>query len=319
MSSIPAGRLNRILVMRGGAIGDFILTLPGLKALREAFPSARMEILGYKHIAALAEHRFYAEAVRSIEHGPLSGFFARNGELDAELRHYFASFDLVISYLYDPDQILRQNLERAGVRKIVSGPAKIRSGSHATEQLARPMEQLGITMTDYAPKLFLSSEDVAFAAEYVPVHSHVVALHIGSGSRKKNWPIKNWLELGDSILANRGATGPRPSLVVISGEADTAQFATVKAHWNDDRVQFATNLPLPRLAAILSRCVFIGHDSGISHLAAAAGARSVVMFGPTDPEIWAPRSAKVRIIQAPNSDLTTLPVPTVMGALRDWD
>src|SRR4051794_3451069 len=281
--SISRRRINRILVMRGGAIGDFILTLPALKALRDAFPSARLEILGYKHIAAVVENRFYADAVRSIEHGPLSGFFARNGELDPELRHYFASFDLVISYLYDPDEILRRNLERSGVREIVWGPAKIRSGSHATDQLARPIEQLGMRMTDYAPRLFPSAEDLAFAGEFVPVESNPVAIHIGSGSAKKNWPIENWLKLGDLLLATEGDTNRRRSLLVISGEAEAAEFAAVKAHWDDKRVRFATNFPLPKLAAVVGGSVFIGHDSGISHLATAAGASSLVMFGPTDP------------------------------------
>src|SRR5712675_1822169 len=96
-------QMNRILVIRGGAIGDFVLTLPALKALRDAWPQARIEILGYKHIAALAENRFYAQAVRSIEYGSLSSFFAKNSELPAELGNYFASFDLIISYLYDPE------------------------------------------------------------------------------------------------------------------------------------------------------------------------------------------------------------------------
>ena len=68
--------MNRILVIRGGAIGDFVLTLPAIKLLRDRFPKAHIEILGYKHIAALAEKRFYAQAVRSIEYGPLSSLFA---------------------------------------------------------------------------------------------------------------------------------------------------------------------------------------------------------------------------------------------------
>ncbi len=83
--------MNRVLVIRGGAIGDFILTLPALKALRDARPNAHIEILGYRHIAALAENRFYAQAVRSIEYGPLSSFFAKNSELPAELANYFGS------------------------------------------------------------------------------------------------------------------------------------------------------------------------------------------------------------------------------------
>src|SRR2546423_2485576 len=102
---MKAAKVNRILIIRGGAIGDFILTLPALKALRDAYPGAVLEILGYKHIAAVAEQRFYAEAVRSVEYGPLSGFFAQHPALDLELSGYFGRFDLVIRYLFDPDGI----------------------------------------------------------------------------------------------------------------------------------------------------------------------------------------------------------------------
>src|SRR5437764_11729619 len=117
--------MDRILVIRGGAIGDFILTLPALKALRDSMPDAHIEILGYKHIAALAENRFYAQAVRSIEYGPLASFFTKNSELPAELAAYFASFDLIISYLYDPDGVFESNLRRCGVENLFRGPAKI--------------------------------------------------------------------------------------------------------------------------------------------------------------------------------------------------
>src|SRR5438874_9757274 len=117
--------LNRILVIRGGAIGDFILTLPALKALRDAFPNAHIEILGYEHIAALAENRFYAQRVRSIESAALARFFAKAAELPPGLAKYFAGFDLIISYLYDPDSIFETNLRRSGAKKIIRGPAKI--------------------------------------------------------------------------------------------------------------------------------------------------------------------------------------------------
>src|SRR4030095_14186104 len=128
--------MNRILVIRGGASGDFILTLPALKALREAHAHAHVEILGYKHIAALAENRFYAQAVRSIEYGPLSSFFAKNSELPAVFAGFFANFDLIISYLYDPDRIFESNLHRCGVENLLCGPAKIvEKSGHAARQL----------------------------------------------------------------------------------------------------------------------------------------------------------------------------------------
>ena len=102
----------RILVIRGGAIGDFILTLPALKLLREAFPDAHLEIVGYRHIIALAEGRGYADATRSIEYGPMAGFFARGGTLAPEMMEYFGSFQQVISYLFDPDGIFEANVRR---------------------------------------------------------------------------------------------------------------------------------------------------------------------------------------------------------------
>src|SRR4029079_13859228 len=87
--SVPMA--GRILVIRGGAIGDFILTLPAIRLLRENFPEARLEILGYEHIVALAEGRFYAEATHSIEYGALAGFFIPGSDLAADLQEYFAS------------------------------------------------------------------------------------------------------------------------------------------------------------------------------------------------------------------------------------
>src|SRR5438093_965683 len=111
---------SRILVIRGGAIGDFILTLPAIKLLRENFPAAQLEILGYKHIVALAEGRFYADATRSIEYGPMSGFFVPHAELASDLVEYFASFQQVISYLYDPSRFFEANLRRAGVKNFIA-------------------------------------------------------------------------------------------------------------------------------------------------------------------------------------------------------
>ena len=302
--------MNRILVIRGGAIGDFILTLPALKALRDAFPSARLEILGYKHIAGIAENRFYGDAIQSIEYASLSAFFAKGGDLDPGLQAYFRSFDLVISYLFDPDEIFVQNLRRAGVRKIVCGPARINDNSHAARQLAAPLEEIGIKVIDYVPRIFPSENDISFAREFLrDLGKPTTALHIGSGSVRKNWPIANWLELGDAFLQRDG------SLIVVSGEADEQQLSKARSHWAQPKVRFATNLPLPNLAAVLAECRFIGHDSGISHLAAAVGAKSVLLFGPTNPDVWGPPGPKVTILRSPESDMRSLAPTAVLDAI----
>lgn len=306
--------MNRILIIRGGAIGDFILTLPAIKALRNAYPQATVEILGYKHIAALAERRFYADAVRSIEYGPLSGFFAKEAKLDQELREYFRSFDLVISYLFDPDGIFEANLRRSGVSWIVVGRSTIREKTHAAHQLAAPIEQLGVAVNDHSAKLFPSSSDRAFARDFLNgLPERMIALHPGSGGGAKNWALDYWIALGNQLL---GRSHP---LLVVSGEADQSQLKILQRKWRQPDVRFATNLLLPNLAAVLAETVFIGHDSGISHLAAAAGAKSVLLFGPTDPAVWAPHGDNVRVIRAPNGELGQLPVETVLNALPMWE
>jgi len=305
--------MNRILVIRGGAIGDFILTLPALKALRDARPRAHMEILGYKHIAVLAENRFYAQAVHSIEYGPLARFFARNSELPTELADYFASFDLIVSYLYDPDLIFESNLRRCGVQNLICGPARIvESAGHAARQLARPMEQLGINVADFAERIFPLIEDREFAREFLAsVSQPIIAIHPGSGSHEKNWPLENWIDL----FSPSGRFARLEGLVVISGEADEAQTDQLQREWKNRGVRFARNLPLPTLAAVLDRSIFIGHDSGISHLAAAAGANCVLLFGPTDPDVWAPKNENVRVLRPPSGKLKHLQIETVEAAL----
>ena len=305
--------MNRILVIRGGAIGDFILTLPALKALRDARPQAHMEILGYKHIAVVAEKRFYAQAVHSIEHGPLARFFARNSELPAELADFFASFDLIVSYLYDPDRIFETNLRRCGVHNLICGPGRVvENACHAARQLARPIEQLRINVVDFAERIFPSIEDREFALEFLAsVPPPIIAIHPGSGSAKKNWPLENWIGLfsPDSRFADL------QRLLVVSGEADKAQTDRLEREWKNRDVRFARNVPLPRLAAVLERSIFIGHDSGISHLAAAAGANCILLFGPTDPDVWAPKNENVRVLRPPSGKLDDLKTQTVEEAL----
>jgi heptosyltransferase-3 len=313
--------------------------LPALKALRVAHPKANIEILGYPHIAAIADKRFYADAVRSIEYAALSRFFARGADLPSELHDYFAGFDLILSYLYDPDGILEENLRRCGAENILRGPWKIVSGMSAAEQLVQPLQELGITVTDLAPRIFPSAEDREFASGFLEnCESPILAVHPGSGSEKKNWPIENWIKLITAVL--NGAAAPRRgcfsrsggtdlneerlpggphlfrTVLIVSGEADENARQRLRTSFDNElRVRFAHQLPLPQLAALLVQCTFIGHDSGISHLAAAAGGRSIILFGPTDPSVWAPQNKAVTVLIAPNDDLTQLAVATVLDAV----
>jgi len=298
--------LSRILVIRGGAIGDFILTLPALKLLRDAFPSAHLEVLGYKHIIALAELGGYANATRSIEYARLASFFSRDGELAPELLEYFGSFQQVVSYLFDPDEIFANNLERAGVRNLITGSPKITDQEHAARQLARPLERLGLYLDDPAATIL--------PTEPRNVDPLRIALHSGSGSETKNWPEERWAALAASLLeADAGR-----HLLLIACEADSERIARLRARLPNEKVYCAQNLSLLELAASLQDCgLFLGHDSGISHLAAAVATPCLLLFGPTDPAIWAPANPQVRTLRSRSLTMDGIEVQEVLRASQE--
>ncbi len=305
-----SGSQPSILVIRGGAIGDFLLTLPALRLLREGFPDCRIEIIGYRHICAVAEGRFYADAVRSIEYAPMAGFFNPRSELDPELSAYFAGFGQVISYLFDPDGFFAGNLKRCGVKNLICGDPRISGSQHAARQLARPLESLALFLQDSSAEIFPSPEDIASAERLLTGHRPpFVAVHPGSGSSKKNWPLQAWKELLLELCATEA------TILVVSGESDMDRVKELKSAF-DDRLVFLDNLPLHLLGAVLQSCeFFVGHDSGISHLAAAAGAECLLLFGPTDPAVWAPANPDVNVLRAPGGLMHKLSVEDVRARL----
>ncbi|HEY5742651.1 MAG TPA: glycosyltransferase family 9 protein [Terrimicrobiaceae bacterium] len=306
---------GRILVIRGGALGDFILTLPAIRLLRENFATCALDILGYRHIAALAEGRYYAHATRSIESGALAGFFNPKGSLDSALCEYFAGFEQIVSYLYDPDGLFEGGLRRAGVRSFLSASPKISEGEHAARQLARPLEQLALQLEDPAARIFPSEKDFLEARTILSLLSEpLVAIHPGSGSERKNWPLENWQEVQKRLLAH-----PRVGhLLVVGGESDRTQLSRMKLTEPAPCQTILESLPLPILGAVLSQCaLFIGHDSGISHLAAAAGAPCLLLFGPTDPKVWAPTNESVVVLQGESGNLSNLNSDAVLAKIDE--
>jgi heptosyltransferase-2 len=305
-SSLAASK-PRILVIRGGAIGDFIVTLPVLAALRRYFPHAHLEVLGYPHIAHLAVAGGLADAVRPIEARALAGFFTRGGELDRGWCTYFGSFALILSYLYDPDAIFRENIAFCSAARFIACPHRPDEALnlHATEALLKPLESLAIFNADTAPRLFMTEPVAASRPE-----GRWLAMHPGSGSKRKNWPEAQWAGLIAHLLAETEL-----KLLLVGGEAEGSRLDRLARGRDDSRVAVARSLALVDLAIRLRGCMaFIGHDSGISHLAAAVGLPCLLLWGPTLSKVWQPRGERVRILQH-SPDLSSLPVEAVVEQL----
>ena len=293
--------LGKVLVIRGGALGDFLLTLPVLRALRGA--SSHLEILGYPSFVELARDRGLVDAGRSIEYGPMAAFFARGAVQDPALRGYFASFDLVLSYLYDPDGIFAENLRAAGVKRFVQGPHKPSGRARAVDELSAPLQRLGLGVDANAAHLNPPT---------TPAPQTTIALHPGSGSPAKNWPAANWRDLAQKLLA----AYPHARLVIIRGEADGKEVGSLGSLRQNPRAEFWENRPLVELARRLEAVGgYIGHDTGVSHLAAVLAVPSILLFGPTDPSVWAPPHDWVGVLRAPDKDLAQLEVATVLTAI----
>lgn len=297
----------RVLVIRGGAIGDFILTLPALRLLRETLPACEVEVLGYPGIIELAVKAGLAETTRSLEHRSMALLFAKGATIDPALIEYLCGFKMVISYLYDPDGILKANLERIGVKTLIECPHSVLPGKgHASLQLARSLEKLAMWIedSDWRRPLFPSWREGEGLRR--------VAIHLGSGSETKNWPVEHWRALAVQLQQDQ----PEVQILFITGEAEVARGVDLTALRREFELWHA--LPLPELADRLGTCeLFLGHDSGISHLASACGVPCLLLFGPTDPDLWAPPQPTVRVVRAEGGDLKTLSLATVKSALAE--
>lgn len=288
----------RVLVIRGGAIGDFILTLPAIRLLRETIAGCHLEVIGYPAIAELARSAGLADSVRSLDHRTMAPLFAKTAPIDEALAEHLRSFNLVVSFLYDPDGLFRATMERVGVKTLIECFPRVQDdGVHASRQLAKGLEKIAMYLDD--EHLQRAHFERRFDG------TGPVAIHPGSGSEKKNWPAENWLRLADEL-------GGR-DIVFITGEAEEARGVTAcgfgphAAHWHA--------LPLTELAARLTTCrAFLGHDSGISHLAAACGVPSLLLFGPTDPAVWAPPQPWVSVLREESGDLARLDFERVKSA-----
>jgi heptosyltransferase-2 len=302
---------GKILVIRGGAIGDFILTLPAIAALRHQFPDAHLEVLGYPHIVQLAITAGIVNRACSIEARPLAGFFARDGVLAEDMMDYFSEFDLIVSYLYDPDQIFMNNVARCSPAQFVAGPHRPdeENAVHATRVYLKPLEQLAIFDADPVPRLPIRNLNAC-----TPLPG-LLALHPGSGSDAKNWPEAKWAELLELLM-----NATRHDFLLVGGEAEGRRLQRLSAALPPARVRVAQSLTLPELAVLLARCGgFVGHDSGISHLAAAVGLPALLLWGNSAEAIWRPAGENVIVLRAA-SGLAELPVAKVLATVRQvWN
>ncbi|HUI69821.1 MAG TPA: glycosyltransferase family 9 protein, partial [Spirochaetia bacterium] len=248
--------MNASLVYHAGALGDFITTLPAMAAWRRLHPAERIVLFGKSLHAELAPQGLFDEVWESgnAEFAPMFGVGLDAG---SEPATRFAAFQSALLFSSSSSQ-LPANLANLGVGGIV-------------RQDPLPGERVPII--DYHLSLFpglsLAEKDRQPIVRRTPgllaVPANTVALHPGSGDRRKNWPVARFQELA-ALLEEAG------SVVrwIIGPAEETSALPRGAQVWR--------NSHLSSLAAALSECrLFVGNDSGITHLAAAAGCPTVAL------------------------------------------
>jgi len=298
-----AKEIRTLLVIHQGALGDFILALPALEALRNAFPLAKLTLLGYPRILELAEKRFFADRILSIDQKGMAAFFVQEGDLDPALSRFFGQFDRVAVFGRDVAGALTTNMERVCRGRVlhINSFPRWDERIHVTAHLFREISRHGLAVTKTLPKIRLIEPDRIWGRDFWKNRgvtdarrTGAVVLHPGSGSRKKVWPVEQFLDLAQYLQRHLSS-----QVLVVLGPAEGAavQRAFERMRDGDNGAVFAKGLTLLQLAAVMEGCrLFIGNDSGITHLAAALGLPTVAIFGPTDPKVWSPLGEKVSVV-----------------------
>lgn len=308
--------IKRVLIFRGGALGDFLLTLPLLTAVRASWPQAMVELVGYPQVAQLALMAGLIHKVTFLESARFADYFSAESELPAGERDWLQSFDLIISCRHDPDGVWSRHVQSAVPGRLLSISPLVQSG-HAADHFCRPLEQVGGRVQWGQPVRLAwppaGRERGRRCLERLGLAGAGVALHPGSGSPSKNWPLDRFLSLAGSLRTRNPDLG-QP--LFIAGEAEQSFVGRLQAAG----FPVLQLRPLEEVTGVLSACRgYIGNDSGITHLAAVLGLPVVALFGPTDPAVWGPRGAKVRLLcssERSTAGLASLAVTEVLACLQ---
>ncbi len=298
------GKIAKAVILRPGALGDVLVARGVVAMLRQTFPDV------YINLAAPGERgRFvcrpgWADQWLDWDRAAFSWLFAEGDTPPpAALQAAFAGTDLILSYVDNAGPAFQEKL-----RRLAPGASLLLSPSRPPPGEGKPVgEWLLEHLDDFLRRCGLLGEQDANAAQFAAsrialepqppllpelVSENYIVMHPGSGGASKNWPIANFAELARYICAD----GAR--LVVTSGEAD-GDLGERLCRMVPDALHLLQP-SLERLAWLLANAkLYVGNDSGVSHLAASVSSPTgdhpvmAVVFGPSDPAVWAPPGALV--------------------------
>ena len=292
--------VNHVLVVHPGSLGDTILALPVLAALKERHRPASLHLIGHPSLVEVLPGRSVIDAMHSIEGSEYRELLWDSECMRPAIVEFFRQFGLIVVWAVDQKDSVRATLESLGIPRIVVRSPGLRedTNQHATERFRDTVK--GLLSTEELPESGLTptEHDRRSGAQWLrangidPEREHIIAVHPGSGSVSKCWPADRFAAVIRALMRHC------VRVVLIQGPADDEVTQDVARQ---------VPVPLPRLrdaslarvVGILSRCdEFVGNDSGMTQLATALGLPTVAVFGPTDPRIWGYRRKRLIPLRA---------------------
>ena len=279
-----AGDPSRILVISLRRIGDLLLTTPLIRSLRRAWPNAEIDVLVFANTAGIVEGNPDINRVITMPPRPT---FTESAQLCARLwRQYdiavstqsgdrptafaFAAAPFRAGVTTDDDPWLARMLKGFVLQKSVRAADKL----HRVEQMLRLADVLDVPrIPELVGPAAAPNSSIVDGGNFALVHATPMFAY-------KEWTRDGWRALAAG-LAQRGLP-----IVAIGGPGD-AERRYLDTVWN--AVTTAHQVEWPEMMHLLKRArVYIGPDTSVTHLAAAAGCRTIALFGPTDPRVWGP-------------------------------
>jgi heptosyltransferase III len=317
---VASMQLSRALVVRPGALGDAVLTLPLLAALKRA-GAASMMVLGTP-----ASWRFLNKDhhdIWALDFGSRDWLHLFDDSISpTPVGTTARTADAALVYLAGDGEAVCRRLRAQGVKKTcAAAPPRADDATpsiepkHAALRLLKGLEGLlgakGVELPDAVEMhqlLHLKREEIvnAAAAHRLPLDAYVV-LHPGSGGARKCWAAERYAQLA------RKLRGRNVAVAVTFGEADEATRAAFDAALGSSvSVARLIGRPIREVLALLAGARgYAGNDSGVSHLAACVTAVTA-LFGPTDAAVWAPLGEDVRVLSSADGVLDSIPVEQVV-------
>jgi len=271
---------KKFLIIHQGALGDFILTFPALIRLRKYCDA--IDVLCQSGIGKLVKALGLVEKWYPLEAAYVASLFS--DRIDLKIKTLLAPYaNIILFTLSDQlEQTIRHLTSVPACRISPKPPEYVRT--HLTEFVLKNLINCGLIKSSDAVL-----DDIPLPnLRGQPKSRDRILLHPGAGSKRKRWPISNFLEV-EAVLK---VDGLKPEFILGPAEEDLVDALTGM----NRTVHILTDLT--ELAALLkSAGGYIGNDSGASHLAAFVGLPATVIFGPADPKRWTPVGRAVEIVR----------------------